>query len=66
MLFKSKILPLIACGCGKTFSNAVGWALFLTKLFDVESELRRIHTLFQGCACASQIMQLVVRSEREY
>jgi len=56
MFFKTKIILLIKCCCGKAFSNAVGWALFMTKLFDVESELRHINTLFQGCASASQIM----------
>jgi hypothetical protein len=56
MLFKSKTLLFIKCCSGKTFSNAVGWAVFMTKLFDVESELRRINTSLHGCACASQIM----------
>jgi len=56
MFSKTKVIRFIKCYCGKNCSNAVGWALFMTKLFDVESELRRIHTLFKGCACASQIM----------
>jgi hypothetical protein len=61
MLFKTKILRNITCNSCKKFSNAVGWALFMTKLFDVESELvvyiryfKAVHVLADYVACSEK------------